>query len=135
VSALLVMTCLVLGAGFAAIAGLGLLRLPDVYLRMHASTKAGTLGAGLILLGVALHFGTLEIAVRALVVAFFLLLTAPIAAHLIGRAAYRMGTPLWTGSVIDEVRGQAAPVQATPARSPTPPVDGPNPTKRGDPSP
>ncbi len=96
-SAALIATSLFLGAAFTAVAGLGLLRLPDVYVRMHASTKAGTLGAGLILLGVALHFGTPDTVARALVVALFLMLTAPMAAHLIGRAAYRSGIPPWRG--------------------------------------
>ena len=93
---------LVLGGLFSAVAGIGILRLPDVLVRMHASTKAGTLGVGLIVLAAAFHFdGTLAIA-KALLIVLFLLLTAPVGAHLIGRAAYRSGTPLWEGTVIDE---------------------------------
>jgi multicomponent Na+:H+ antiporter subunit G len=94
---------LLLGGGFTLVAGLGLLRMPDVFIRMHASTKAGTLGVGLILLAAALHFGDSAIAARALLIALFVLLTAPVAAHLIARAAYRTGTPLWDRSVIDEL--------------------------------
>ena len=98
----LVSVLLVLGGLFSAVAGIGVLRLPDVLVRMHASTKAGTLGVGLIVLGVALHFdGTLAIT-KALLIVVFLLLTAPVGAHLIGRAAYRSGTPLWEGTVVDE---------------------------------
>lgn len=93
----------VAGAFFAFAAALGLVRLPDVLIRMHASTKAGTLGCGLILLAVATHFGDGGIVVRALAAILFLLLTAPVAAHLIGRAAYRSGVPLWSGTVIDEL--------------------------------
>jgi multicomponent Na+:H+ antiporter subunit G len=96
-------TLLLLGGGFTLVAGLGLLRMPDVFIRMHASTKAGTLGVGLILLAAALHFGDPAIAARALLIALFVLLTAPVAAHLIARAAYRTGTPLWDRSVIDEL--------------------------------
>jgi len=93
---------IVLGGLFSAVAGIGILRLPDVLVRMHASTKAGTLGVGLIVLGAAFHFdGTLAVA-KALLIVLFLLLTAPVGAHLIGRAAYRSGTPLWEGTVIDE---------------------------------
>ena len=86
---------LLLGGAFAIIAGLGILRLPDVLIRMHASTKAGTLSCGLIILGAALNFYDGESMVRATAIVVFLLLTAPIAAHMIGRAAVRTGVKLW----------------------------------------
>ena len=101
---------LVLGGFFVFAAALGVLRLPDLLIRMHASTKAGTLGCGLILLALALHYGETGIVTRALATIVFLMVTAPIAAHMIGRAAYRAGVPLWKGTVIDELdrgRGQA----------------------------
>lgn len=85
----------VLGGFFCFVAGLGVLRLPDVLIRMHASTKAGTLGAGLILAAVAVYFGDAATITRAIAAILFLLLTAPVAAHMIGRAAFRDGTPLW----------------------------------------
>ena len=91
------------GGFFAFAAALGVLRLPDVLIRLHASTKAGTLGCGLILLAVATHFGETGIVARALAAILFLLLTAPVAAHMIGRAAYRTGVPLWKGMVTDEL--------------------------------
>ncbi len=95
---------LILAGGFFAFAAaLGVLRLPDVLIRMHASTKAGTLGCGLILLAAATHFGETAIVARALAAILFLLLTAPVAAHMIGRAAYRTGVPLWKGTTIDEL--------------------------------
>lgn len=97
---------LVSGGAFACIAGLGLVRMPDVYIRMHAATKAGTLGAGLILAAVAVHFADAGVTVRALAAIAFLLITAPVAAHMIGRAAYRTGVPLWEGSIIDEWKGR-----------------------------
>ncbi len=99
---LLIAVFLILGGAFVAIAGLGLLRLPDVLIRMHASTKAGTLGVGLIVIGVAIHFGSLVVTTKAVLIILFLLITAPVAAHLIGRSAYRSGTPLWSRTVIDE---------------------------------
>ena len=95
---------LILGAGFAMIAGIGIVRMKDVYIRMHAATKAGTLGAGLILAGVAFYFGELVVILTALLAILFLLITAPVAAHMIGRAAYRTGVPLCKESVIDEWR-------------------------------
>jgi len=99
---------LIAGGLFAAVAGIGLLRLPDVLIRMHASTKAGTLGAGLMLAAVAVHFAEPGLALRALATIAFLLITAPVAAHMIGRAAYRAGVPLWRHTVVDELRAQPA---------------------------
>jgi multicomponent Na+:H+ antiporter subunit G len=93
------------GAFFAFVAALGVLRMPDIFIRMHASTKAGTLGCGLMLLAVAVRFGQLGVTSRALAAIAFLLFTAPVAAHMISRAAYRTGVPLWERSVIDELAG------------------------------
>lgn len=99
---------IVTGGLFAFAAALGVLRLPDVLTRMHASTKAGTLGCGLMLTAAALHFGdtgTVGLCIAAIV---FLFLTAPVAAHMIGRAAYRTGAPLSDRTVIDELADQDA---------------------------
>jgi multicomponent Na+:H+ antiporter subunit G len=94
---------LVLGSLFCFVAALGMLRLPDTVIRMHAATKAGTLGAGLILIGVAFFYAELGITLRALAAISFLLLTAPVAAHLIGRAAYYSGVKLWKKTWIDQL--------------------------------
>ena len=93
-----------LGAFFTLMAGLGLVRMPDLFLRMSASTKAATLGVGCTLLGVALYFGDFATFIRAGAIVVFLLLTAPVAAHLIGRAAYQDGVPLWEGTRFDDLR-------------------------------
>ncbi|WP_193140389.1 MULTISPECIES: monovalent cation/H(+) antiporter subunit G [unclassified Meridianimarinicoccus] len=74
------------GGAFAFIAGLGVLKLPDVLNRMHASTKAGTLGSALTLAAAALHFEIASVTTKAVATILFLMLTAPIAAHMIGRA-------------------------------------------------
>ena len=100
---LVVAALLVLGASFMLLAAVGLVRLPDVYLRMSAASKAATLGASLVLLGAALHFGSAAVAGRAIVIVAFLFLTAPVAAHVIGRAAYRRRSPLWSGTIADEM--------------------------------
>ncbi len=102
---------LIAGALFAVAAAVGVLRLPDVLIRMHASTKAGTLGCGLILVAAAVHFGETGIVARAIAAIVFLMLTAPIAAHMIGRAAYRTGVPLWSGMVTDELAGASRPLE------------------------
>ncbi|MEJ6392626.1 monovalent cation/H(+) antiporter subunit G [Gymnodinialimonas sp. 2305UL16-5] len=90
---------ILLGGFFCFVAGLGVLRLPDVLIRMHASTKAGTLGAGLILIAVAVFFADTATITRAVATIVFLLITAPVAAHMIGRAAFRSGVPLWNTKV------------------------------------
>jgi multicomponent Na+:H+ antiporter subunit G len=100
---LLAGACLVVGAAFMALGALGLVRLPDVYTRMSASSKAATLGASLLLLGAAAHFGRADVAGRALVIAVFLFLTAPVAAHAIARAGYRRRSPLCAGTLADEL--------------------------------
>lgn len=100
---------LVSGGFFLFVASLGILRLPDVMTRMHASTKAGTLGAGLIFVAVAAHFGDMvTISVSALTIVF-LLVTAPVAAHAIARAAYHMRVPLWKNTHLDEWKGHYTP--------------------------
>lgn len=96
---------LILGAVFVLIAGLGVLRMPDIFLRLSATSKAGTLGVGLMLAATVLYFDA-GIAARALATIVFLLLTTPVAAHRIGRAAYLTGAPLWEGTVQDELRGR-----------------------------
>lgn len=80
---------LLAGAGFVLVAALGLYRLGDVFLRMHASTKAGTLGIGLIVIAFAIWTDVGAVRVKAVMILLFMVVTAPIAAHLIGRAVYR----------------------------------------------
>jgi multicomponent Na+:H+ antiporter subunit G len=85
------------------IAGLGILRMPDVFMRMSAATKASTLGIGFLLIAVSVKFPFLEIISRTAAIIIFVLLTAPVAAHMIGRAAYVVGVPLWKSSIVDEL--------------------------------
>jgi multicomponent Na+:H+ antiporter subunit G len=92
------------GAGFTLIAAIGIVRLPDLLTRMHASTKAGTLGSILMLAAMALVLGTGPVVAKSLATVLFLLLTAPIAAHMIGRAAVASGVPLWRGEDGDRPR-------------------------------
>jgi multicomponent Na+:H+ antiporter subunit G len=95
---------LLTGALFVFVAALGIVRLPDLLMRMHAATKAGTLGAGLLLIAVAVSAPETSVVARALATIVFLLLTAPIAAHLIARAAYHTGeAALWERTCIDEL--------------------------------
>lgn len=91
------------GAFFAFVAAVGLWRFPDIYSRMHAASKAGTLGSGLVLLALAVHAGDTATVTRALAGIVFFLLTAPISAHLLARAAYVVGYGLVESSVLDEM--------------------------------
>jgi multicomponent Na+:H+ antiporter subunit G len=93
------------GAIFAFLSALGILRFPDLFSRMQAATKGSSFGVTCLLLAVAVHFAELGIATRAIVTIFFVLLTAPVAAHMIGRAAYFVGVPLWSGTITDELKG------------------------------
>jgi len=90
------------GATLALLAGVGVLRMPDVFTRMQASTKASTLGLGCLLTGVALRNPELAFVVRAASIAGFMLLTTAVAAHVIARAAARSGAPIWKGTLVDE---------------------------------
>ncbi|MEM8591614.1 MAG: monovalent cation/H(+) antiporter subunit G [Pseudomonadota bacterium] len=89
---------LLIGSLLSVFAGIGILRLPDVFIRMHAATKVGTLGSGLIMAAAAVHFGDTAVVVRCILIVFFLLLTAPIGAHMIGRAALSIGIKPWTAA-------------------------------------
>ena len=94
------------GSIFCLVASVGIVRLPDTLIRMHAATKAGTLGAGLLIIAEALFYSQLGITLRAATVIILVLLTAPVAAHLIGRAFYHSGESLSDRTWIDELRSQ-----------------------------
>lgn len=95
------------GTLFACVAGLGILRFPDVYMRLHASTKAGTLGVALNAAAMVAFYPSLGIFTRALALILFVLLTAPVAAHMIGRASYfgqkQMGVSVWEETIVDQM--------------------------------
>lgn len=79
---------LVLGSMFFLVAAVGVIKLPDSLTRMHAATKAGTLGAGLMLLAASFAAADIGVSVRAGAIFLFLLVTAPIGAHVIGRTVW-----------------------------------------------
>jgi multicomponent Na+:H+ antiporter subunit G len=104
----------IVGSSFAFLAALGVLRMPDVFTRMQASTKASTLGLGCLLIGAALQFGDLGSVIRIVSIGAFTFLTTPVSAHVIARASYLADIPLWKGTVLDE-RRQASREAAPPA--------------------
>ena len=95
----------VLGVVLCVLSAVGVLRMPDVYIRLQVASKASSLGIALLMLGVVLHFGELSVTIRALLVVVFLFLTAPVTAHVIARAAYITHTPLAPGTTPDELDG------------------------------
>lgn len=93
-----------IGAACALIGALGIVRLPDVYNRIHANTVCVVGGAIMLLLGIGLIEGISFYTLKALTVALFMFLTNPVGAHAIARAAHRSGVKLWRGSVVDKLK-------------------------------
>lgn len=104
-SDLLIAILLTVGTLFAVIAAVGILRMPDFYMRISATTKASTLGVTFILGATALYFNDAAVSGKIIAIIAFIVLTTPVAAHMIGRAAHRSGVPLWNGSVQDDLKG------------------------------
>ncbi|MDX3928838.1 MAG: monovalent cation/H(+) antiporter subunit G [Shinella sp.] len=102
--AVVVALMLLVGGIFTFLAAVGILRLPDVYTRMHAASKAGTVGSGLMLIAAGLHSGEPATFARAFAGFVFFILTAPVAAHLVARAAHQAGYRLSRHTVLDELR-------------------------------
>ncbi len=92
---------IIIGLGFDFFGALGLVRLPDVYSRLQAATKCVTFGSAGILLGVFVMKGFTLGGMKALICMVFILLTSPVAAHAISRAAYRSGVKLSDKTVVD----------------------------------
>lgn len=97
---------MIIGSLFAFLSAIGVVRLPDVFTRMQATTKANTLGVGFIMLGLMLFFSELGATARALLIIAFIFITIPVGAHMLSRAAYFTKVPLWKGSIIDELEGK-----------------------------
>jgi multicomponent Na+:H+ antiporter subunit G len=94
-----------LGSLLVLLAGVGILRFPDTLMRVNVATKAAGLGVAAILAGVAFVFATPEAAVKLSIAVVLQFATAPVAGHVIGRAAYRAGVPLWEGTFVDDLEG------------------------------
>jgi len=83
--------CLLAGSAFCLIGGLGLLRFPDVYARMHATGITDTLGTMLIVLGMALQAGWTQVTIKLVLILIFLLFTSPTSTYALANAAYNRG--------------------------------------------
>ena len=103
---IIVSVLLIVGSLLMPLAAIGIMRMPDFFTRMQAGTKASSLGAALLLIAFPLHFGQVSFFTRALAAILFIFLTAPIAAHMLSRAAYLRGSEMWEGTVRDEWQGK-----------------------------
>jgi multicomponent Na+:H+ antiporter subunit G len=104
ITSILILVLVVVGPALIAIAALGLLRMPDLYSRLHAASKAATLGMACIALALVLHFSDASVGFRAVALGLIVVITAPLSAHLIARAGFVSGTPLADEYVVDETR-------------------------------
>jgi multicomponent Na+:H+ antiporter subunit G len=100
------LACIWIGIAFIGIAAIGIIRMPDVYTRMSAVTKAVALGVGFILLGVVFHFNDTTIMVKATVIVVFLIFSLSVSAHVIGSAAYDDRTPMTDRTFLDELKAE-----------------------------
>ncbi len=94
------------GTVFVFLAAVGMVRMPDTYLRISVTTKAATLGIGLLLIAGAIYSYDLAITAKVMAIILFILLTAPVSAHLIGRTSYFAGVELWKDSIMDDLDGK-----------------------------
>ena len=95
------LTLFVIGVLFDLFGCVGLVRLPDVYNRIQASTKCVVLGTTFLLLGTVIWIGTPAVIIKGLLCILFVLITSSTAAHALARAAHRSGVALAEGSVVD----------------------------------
>lgn len=92
---ILISFCLISGAFFMLVASIGIVRFPDIYTRMHALAKAATMGIALLTIAVAIYYDNVTITSLVIGINIFLLLTAPIATHILGKVVVEQGYAMW----------------------------------------
>ena len=92
------------GVLFMLISSIGIIRLPDFYIRNSASTKAVVLGLALILFGVGIYYNNIMIFLEVIAILFFISLIMPLAAHIIARAAYKNKVPFWKNTILKDMK-------------------------------
>lgn len=97
---------LIFGSLFMLVAAIGVVKLPDVYMRMHAITKAASLGAILMLAAVFIWHPQWIVGIEALMVVLFVIFTAPIGSHMLARVSHYMKVPTGEGYVTDEMKDE-----------------------------
>jgi multicomponent Na+:H+ antiporter subunit G len=102
----IVVALIFFGTFFMLVAAVGLNRMPDLYTRMHGAAKSTTLGITAIMVATAVYFLSSAAFTRAILVVVFFFLTAPVATHVLARAAYFGKVQRWEGTVLDELAGR-----------------------------
>ena len=92
---------LVAGSALITVGGIGLLRLPDFYCRLHAAGITDTLGAWLILIGLMPHAGFSLVLTKLVLILVFLAITSPTSSHALAKTAWRRGLKPWTGDATE----------------------------------
>ena len=95
-----------IGAVAILFAAIGIVRMPDFYLRLSVTVKAATLGVGVLVIAAAIIFADSEVTAKVIAIILFLLLTAPVAAHMIARTGYRSEITMWKDTWIDDLDGR-----------------------------
>lgn len=95
--------CLTMGLFFMLVGGVGVVRLPDVYHRLHAASKCSTLGLLGLVLAAMLHVGTLAVITKSIAVIGFAFVAVPVGSHILAKAAHRDNAPQWKGTLGDEL--------------------------------
>ena len=90
------------GVIFIVISSIGILRLPDFYIRISVITKAITLGITLILIGIGIYFNDLVIASKVITIITFMMITSPLSAHIIARAATKNKVAFWKKTILKD---------------------------------
>jgi multicomponent Na+:H+ antiporter subunit G len=108
VADILASVLLLTGAGFVLLAALGLWRFDDVFSRIHAATKAITLGVLLVVAAAALRMDTTADVIKLILAALLQVISAPVAGHMLGRAAYATGTDVTPHLVVDHLKEDQA---------------------------
>jgi multicomponent Na+:H+ antiporter subunit G len=101
----LILVLYALGLFFNFTAVVGIVRMPDLYCRLHSTSKNTTLGSVLLMAGVALRFFQVHQSaggIKVILITVFLMIVTPIGSHALARAAYKYGVPLWEGTVVDQ---------------------------------
>ncbi|MEY4544135.1 MAG: hypothetical protein RL685_330 [Pseudomonadota bacterium] len=117
---------MLIGASLTLLAAVGLVRLPDTFLRMQATAKASTLGLACLLAGAALQLPDVSSLMKLGSIAAFIMLTAPLSAHVVARAALHRGRSLWEGTVLNEYQASECSPESQP--EPAAESDRPEPT-------
>ncbi|WP_296622995.1 monovalent cation/H(+) antiporter subunit G [Marivirga sp.] len=103
ISEIIILIFVFFGVLLMFIASLGLFKMPDLYTRMSAVTKAVTFKVGLIVVSASIYFNSFPVILKAILIIFLLLLTTPVSSHLLGKEAHERKAPLWKKTIIDEL--------------------------------